>query len=74
MLIRLEQWAERNLDPSPSLQTLRAWARTGKILGARKLGRAYYVPEDADVIDDAGVEQAYADPVIGGILNGAKPS
>lgn len=46
--ISLEKWAEAHLDPAPSLNTLRAWARSGRFNPpAVKHGRAYYVDEDA---------------------------
>jgi hypothetical protein len=50
--IPLEEWASRTIRPAPSLHTLRAMARTGKIQPpAVKIGKAYYVEPDARVVD-----------------------
>lgn len=49
--ITLEAWAER-LDPPPAINTLRAWARSGKFdPPAQKMGRTYYVDENAEYCD-----------------------
>ena len=49
--ITLEAWAEA-IDPKPSLYTLRAMARMGKIQPPPvKIGKAYYVEPDARVVD-----------------------
>jgi predicted site-specific integrase-resolvase len=46
-LITLKKWAER-LDPSPHSNTLLNWAHDGKIVPIPvKLGRSYYVSENA---------------------------
>lgn len=51
-LIPLEAWGAARYDPPPSLWTLRAMARTGKIQPAPELvGKAYYVHPDAKVVD-----------------------
>lgn len=48
MKISLEKWAEKNFDPAPHISTLRAWVRQAKIYPQpQKLGRAYYVDENA---------------------------
>ena len=50
--ILLEQWGRENFDPPPSLWTLRAMARAGKISPVPvKVGKAYYVQQDAHVVD-----------------------
>lgn len=50
--VLLEQWAREHFDPPPSLWTLRAMARAGKIAPQPvKVGKAYYVDSDARVID-----------------------
>lgn len=54
MKLSLELWAKRNYDPPPHIDTLRGWARTGKIYPAPiKVGRAYYVDENAVHISEA---------------------
>ena len=51
-LILLEAWGELHLDPKPSLWTLRAMARTGKIQPQPvKVGKHYYVDPEARVVD-----------------------
>ena len=51
-LVLLEEWASAYFLPTPSLHTLRALARTGRIQPpAVKVGKAYYVRPDAQVID-----------------------
>ncbi len=53
MKISLAKWAELNFDPAPHIDTLRSWARTGKIYPPPfKAGRAYYVDEHAVYIAD----------------------
>ncbi|GAQ29090.1 excisionase [Ralstonia insidiosa] len=48
MKISLAKWGALNFDPSPHIDTLRAWARAGKIYPpATKAGRSYYVDEHA---------------------------
>lgn len=47
-LISLESWARLTYgDDAPHIVTLRRWAREGKIAGAVKQGRSYFVPPDA---------------------------
>lgn len=49
MKVTLEKWAEKNMDPVPSLNTLRAWANAGLFHPpAVKMGRTWYVDEDAE--------------------------
>ncbi|MCY1301381.1 Excisionase-like protein [compost metagenome] len=48
MKISLEKWGAKNYDPAPHIDTLRKWAREGRIYPpAAKVGRAYYVDENA---------------------------
>jgi hypothetical protein len=50
--ILLTEWAKGRIQPEPSLWTLRAMARTGKIEPRPvKIGKAYYVEPDARVVD-----------------------
>lgn len=50
--VLLEEWGRANFDPPPSLWTLRAMARAGKIHPRPvKVGKAYYVQQDAQVVD-----------------------
>ena len=50
--VRLDAWGSAYFDPAPSLWTLRAMARTGKIRPAPvKVGKYYYVAPDAEVVD-----------------------
>jgi predicted site-specific integrase-resolvase len=54
MKLSLELWAKKHFDPPPSIRTLRAWAREGKIYPApTKFGRTYYVEESAMHISEA---------------------
>jgi len=54
MKISLEKWGARNYDPAPHIDTLRGWARDGKIYPPpQKVGRAYYVDEHAVFSADA---------------------
>lgn len=51
-MVLLEQWGKEHFDPPPSLWTLRAMARAGKISPHPvKVGKAYYVESDAEVVD-----------------------
>ena len=51
-LILLTEWGEAHFNPVPSLWTLRAMARAGKIQPQPvKVGKAYYVAPDARVVD-----------------------
>lgn len=46
--IPLEAWADARYSPPPSAWTLRRWARDGEIHPMpEKVGRTYYVREDA---------------------------
>lgn len=47
MLISLTTWAERSFERPPTLRTLRAWAASGSISGAVKVGRTWMVGEDS---------------------------
>lgn len=50
--IPLEEWGATVIQPTPSIHTLRALARTGKIdPPAVKIGKAYYVERCARVVD-----------------------
>lgn len=50
--ILLEEWGKEHFDPPPSLWTLRAMARAGKISPRPvKVGKSYYVAQDAQVVD-----------------------
>jgi hypothetical protein len=51
-LIPLSMWAKRRYEIPPSSRTLRRWAQSGNIVPRpQKNGRAYFVPENARVID-----------------------
>lgn len=46
--ITLTAWAAKQFDPPPAENTLRAWARNGRIIPAPvKVGRSYYVEPTA---------------------------
>ncbi|WP_145762150.1 excisionase [Variovorax atrisoli] len=46
--ITLTAWAAQQFDPPPAENTLRIWARTGRIVPApTKIGRTYYVEPTA---------------------------
>lgn len=50
-LISLELWSAR-FQPQPHIKTVRRWAREAKIVPApKKVGRSYYVEEDAQYVD-----------------------
>jgi ABC-type phosphonate transport system ATPase subunit len=50
--ILLTEWGAAHFDPPPSLWTLRAMARAGKISPRPvKIGKAYYVHPDAQAVD-----------------------
>jgi hypothetical protein len=50
--IPLEEWAQARYEPPPSIHTLRKWARECRIFPLpEKVGRAYYVEQDARYID-----------------------
>lgn len=64
MLVTLEIWAER-LNPPPTINTLRAWARSGKFSPpAQKIGRTYYVDEDAEYCDAEPLPDIPGTPLI----------
>lgn len=48
-LVTLAKWSSLNFDPPPSLNTVRKWARDGRIEPPPpiKHGRSYYVDPDA---------------------------
>ncbi|WP_329604088.1 excisionase [Variovorax paradoxus] len=46
--ITLPAWAAQQFDPAPTENTLRAWARSGRIVPAPlKIGRTYWVEPTA---------------------------
>jgi hypothetical protein len=50
--VTLEEWAAPRFREPPSLFTLRSMARAGKFQPpAVKIGKAYYLEEDARVVD-----------------------
>jgi hypothetical protein len=52
-MISLQRWAESRFTPAPHANTLRAWARDGKITPQpSKIGRAYYVHPQAQHVDE----------------------
>jgi len=53
-LTTLEAWARAKYgEHAPNMDTLRRWAREGKIFPApQKQGRAYYLPEHAEYVND----------------------
>lgn len=52
--IPLETWAARHYDPPPSIRTLRAWAKSGRIHPEPQMvGREYRVIESATYIPPA---------------------
>lgn len=52
--VLLEQWGAAHFDPPPSLWTLRAMVRAGKISPRPvKVGKAYYVHPDAEVVSES---------------------
>jgi hypothetical protein len=51
--VLLETWGAAHFDPPPSLWTLRALVRAGKIQPPPvKIGKAYYVQADAQVVPE----------------------
>ncbi|MCC6196757.1 MAG: excisionase [Burkholderiales bacterium] len=58
-LIPLDTWAERRFPiRTPHVQTIRRWAREGKIHPApQKHGRAYYVSPNAEYLSDEQLVQ-----------------
>lgn len=53
MKVTLEAWAARHFDPPPVNNTLRIWAREGRIVPApMKIGRTYFVEQDAKHITE----------------------
>jgi hypothetical protein len=53
-LTTLETWARTKYgEDAPNIDTLRRWARQGKIFPApQKQGRAYFLPENAEYVDN----------------------
>lgn len=52
--ITLTAWAAKHFDPPPVENTLRIWARNGRIVPAPlKIGRTYFVEPDAIHIAEA---------------------
>lgn len=77
--IPLREWAKQTLAPPPSIRTLRAWARTGRIYPKPMLiGREYRVREDAVLIDlqahvhIGSVVVNSKDPVVNDIIESGK--
>lgn len=51
--ITLTAWAARQFDPPPTDNTLRTWARSGRIVPAPlKIGRTYFVEPTAQHITE----------------------
>lgn len=51
-MVLLTEWGQARFSPPPSLWTLRKMARDRRISPAPvKIGKAYYVEQDATVID-----------------------
>lgn len=51
--ITLMAWAAKQFDPPPVENTLRIWARTGRIVPApMKIGRTYFVEPNAQHITE----------------------
>ena len=47
-MITLKAWASLNFDPVPSMNTVRKWARDGRLVPTPiKHGRSYYIVPDA---------------------------
>ena len=64
MKVTLEKWAEKNMDPAPKQNTLRAWASSGLFdPPAVKMGRTWYVDEDAEYSPSAPVVTGVSDRV-----------
>ena len=54
MKVRLDLWLQRNFDPPPHIRTARQWIKEGKLYPpAVKVGRSYYVDENAKYFDYA---------------------
>lgn len=53
-LTTLEAWARTKYgEHAPNMDTLRRWAREGKIFPApKKQGRTYFLPEHAEYVTD----------------------
>lgn len=47
MKITLQEWGRKNYSPCPSIRILRAWASSGQIAGAEKVGTCYMVDENS---------------------------
>lgn len=51
-MLSLDKWADR-FNPKPHPNTLRRWAKDGQIVPCPvKLGKTYYVPENARHIEE----------------------
>jgi predicted site-specific integrase-resolvase len=54
MKVRLNDWLASQFNPAPAIRTARLWIKQGKIYPApTKVGRAYYVEQDAIFNDGA---------------------
>ena len=53
-LITLEEWAANRLGQNaPNRDTLRRWAREGKLYpNPQKIGRTYFLPKNAEYVTD----------------------
>lgn len=73
-LMSLERWAEQKYgDDSPSIGTLRRWARDGKIYPAPvKQGRSYFVQPDAEYLNLTTPNIGTISPLIRSIHESAK--
>lgn len=53
-MVSLEEWGKAYFSPAPSLWTLRKMVREHRISPQpTKIGKAYYVTRDAEVVDPA---------------------
>ena len=69
MKVTLEKWAEKNMDPVPKQNTLRAWASAGLFdPPAVKMGRTWYVDEDAEYCEPPPPEVEKASERVQNIL------
>lgn len=65
-LITLRHWAEQTFDPPPHPNTLRRWARLGKIQPRpRLIGRTYYLQRDAEHVDNVQPNKRLAERILG---------
>lgn len=66
MKIRLDKWLEREFDPPPAIRTARLWIKQGKIYPpAVKVGRSYYVEQEATYVDGTTTRPRLAERVFG---------